>query len=370
MEEIEIKKLWQNFEREYNFDEKKEIWHKKSNEFRSFWKEKIFNDDVKQIPEIEIDKIIQILDRNAKGNTKENEAVAKAMIAQGAWRRMFNEIKEKKELKNILTSIFEEKEEKKQISNINKLYEFNRGRKNFLTGENSNAINAMSFAYNPSNHISVVSLNHRMRIIKFFGFKEAPDFEKDSQGDKIIKSNNAIINGFKAIGIITFPRAISDFLYLEIKNSWNKNPDIEEGLEEIPEDKIEQLEEKYYQKLIHRNFKKIFPEFKYYDEEYQNTHEGHYSCEVGEMDFLGLDQKGNFVVIELKVGTSDKNLGQICRYMGWVKENLCEGSQKVRGIIIGENDDFKLDYAIKIVPNVSFKRMWLELKIVNWKKDK
>jgi len=41
--------------------------------------------------------IIRILDRNGKGNTKNSEAVAKAMIPQGAWRRMFNEFHSNRE---------------------------------------------------------------------------------------------------------------------------------------------------------------------------------------------------------------------------------------------------------------------------------
>ena len=47
--------------------------------------------------------IIRILDRNGKGNTKNSEAVAKAMIPQGAWRRMFNEFHSNRELASRLT---------------------------------------------------------------------------------------------------------------------------------------------------------------------------------------------------------------------------------------------------------------------------
>jgi hypothetical protein len=37
------------------------------------------------------DRVIRILDRNGKGNTKDSHAVAKVMIPQGAWRRMLNQ---------------------------------------------------------------------------------------------------------------------------------------------------------------------------------------------------------------------------------------------------------------------------------------
>jgi len=367
MEADQIIKSWEEFKRDYPYDKKSKIWEEKSVIFKTFWEERLLNENIKKLEEEEIDEIIMILDRNAKGNTRENEAVARAMIAQGAWRRMFQEIKENKELRETLYSILKEEEDEKLIGQINKFYKLNEGKKNFLTGKSGNAINIMLFAYNPKKYVSVISLNHRQKIIDYFGFK-GPDFEKDSQGLKMIKSNKAIIEGFKIFGIDVMPRAISDFLYLKIKTFWDKGAELEseeDTIDELPEEKIEYLEEKYYQKLIHRNFKKIFPNFEYFDPEYQNIHEGHYDSEAGTMDFLCKDKKGDFVVIELKIVSSDKALGQICRYMGYVKENLCDDNQKVKGIIISENNDLQLDYAIKVVPNITFKKMRLDVKIVD-----
>lgn len=63
------------------------------------------------------------------------------------------------------------------------------------------------------------------------------------------------------------------------------------------------------------------------------------------IDILAVDGQGNYVIIELKVSKGyDRVLGQILRYMAWVKENLAEGSQQVRGIIIARNisDDLRL----------------------------
>ena len=49
-----------------------------------------------------------------------------------------------------------------------------------------------------------------------------------------------------------------------------------------------------------------------------------------------------------------------------VKENLSDSGQKIKGIIISESSDAQLEYAIQVVPNVTFKKMWLEVKIVEW----
>lgn len=63
------------------------------------------------------------------------------------------------------------------------------------------------------------------------------------------------------------------------------------------------------------------------------------------IDILAVDGEGDYVVIELKVSKGyDRVVGQLLRYMAWVKENLAEGGQRVRGIIIARNisDDLRL----------------------------
>jgi Endonuclease NucS/MrcB-like, N-terminal domain len=73
---------------------------------------------------------------------------------------------------------------------------------------------------------------------------------------------------------------------------------------------------------------------------------------IGPIDILAKDKKtGAHVVIELKKNqTSDDTVGQIARYMGWIKEKL--GDPNVRGIIVAGKYDEKLDYARKMVIGV------------------
>jgi hypothetical protein len=77
-----------------------------------------------------------------------------------------------------------------------------------------------------------------------------------------------------------------------------------------------------------------------------------YRTDIGPIDILARDKKtGAHVVIELKKNqTSDDTVGQISRYMGWVKEKL--GDEKVQGIIVAGKYDEKLDYARKIIPGL------------------
>lgn len=124
---------------------------------------------------------------------------------------------------------------------------------------------------------------------------------------------------------------------------------------QIPRE-VESMEfamEKYLEEFIEANFNKIKFEAKlelYQDEE--NTGR-QYLTPIGNIDLLALDkEKKEFVVIELKKGrSSDVVVGQILRYMGWVKENLAK-DYNVRGIIIVKEKDERLEYALKLMPNV------------------
>jgi len=76
-----------------------------------------------------------------------------------------------------------------------------------------------------------------------------------------------------------------------------------------------------------------------------------YQTGVGTIDILAKDKvNNNHVVIELKKGqTSDKTVGQLTKYMGWIKKH--KNDDKVKGIIIAGKYDEKLFYAAKMVPN-------------------
>jgi hypothetical protein len=53
------------------------------------------------------------------------------------------------------------------------------------------------------------------------------------------------------------------------------------------------------------------------------------------IDVLAKDKHNNYVVIELKVSRGyDRVVGQILRYMAWIRKNHAEKNQKVRGVII------------------------------------
>ena len=79
-----------------------------------------------------------------------------------------------------------------------------------------------------------------------------------------------------------------------------------------------------------------------------------FPTDVGPIDILAVDDEtGDFVVFELKRASSpDRAIGQLSRYMGWVKQTVGKG-QKVRGVIVAKTISQNLRYAVLVVPNVS-----------------
>jgi endonuclease len=76
------------------------------------------------------------------------------------------------------------------------------------------------------------------------------------------------------------------------------------------------------------------------------------STEAGKIDILAVDTKNTLVVIELKANKASPNaLGQILGYMASIKKEL--EADTVRGIIVAEDFDKKLQLAVTQVSNIS-----------------
>jgi endonuclease len=78
-----------------------------------------------------------------------------------------------------------------------------------------------------------------------------------------------------------------------------------------------------------------------------------FQTDVGRIDILAVDDTGAFIVFELKRARSpDRAIGQLSRYMGWVKHTIGR-DQKVRGVIVAKTISESLRYAISVIPDVS-----------------
>src|SRR5258707_13432390 len=132
MSNTSLPPLIAEFRRTYDSEAMDRFWQEQSQQFQQFWTDRVLSSKADVIPDAECDKIIRILDRNGKGNSKDSEAVAKAMVAQGAWRRMLNEFHNNKELGSLITDIFKETDPEKKARLIDRLYKINERQKNNL----------------------------------------------------------------------------------------------------------------------------------------------------------------------------------------------------------------------------------------------
>jgi hypothetical protein len=87
-----------------------------------------------------------------------------------------------------------------------------------------------------------------------------------------------------------------------------------------------------------------------------------YANEAGEIDLLAKHRKDDrWLVIELKKDkSSDQTVGQILRYMGWVKKNCAGQKGKVEGIIISSSADEHIRYALECVPDLKLRLYKIE----------
>ena len=90
-----------------------------------------------------------------------------------------------------------------------------------------------------------------------------------------------------------------------------------------------------------------------------------YQSDTGPIDILAISKdKKTLLVVELKKGrVSDNVVGQIQRYMGFVKSDLAEKDQNVKGVIIGLEDDIKLTRALSVTSNIEFYKYKVNFKL-------
>lgn len=227
---MSIGNLFNEFIQSYNSKAMDAIWLKQSKKFQSFWLDKIIAKTASKLTDDQIDEIVMILDRSGKGNTKNTEALARVMVPQGAWRKLFYEFRSNKELSQIVLNIFTKKSDTEKAKAIDKLYKINEGKSNYLSGKSGNTVNALIAGWAPLKNLTIVSLNDRYMIIGYFKIKIPANLKTDTPGNQIIETNKAILDYFRKLGIKHSSRTISCFLYSPaVVKLWKKEYEIAWG---------------------------------------------------------------------------------------------------------------------------------------------
>lgn len=133
------------------------------------------------------------------------------------------------------------------------------------------------------------------------------------------------------------------------------------------EDPVAFAMEKHLEAFLVANWNQtiLSGEFSIYEEDGEPVGQ-QYATDAGPIDMLALSKdKKRLLVVELKRGrASDVVVGQVLRYMGFVKEQLAENDQTVEGAIIALDDDQKMRWALVSVPSISFYRYQVSFKLL------
>ena len=206
-------------------------------------------------------------------------------------------------------------------------------------------------------------------IIKPFNKKSSKRKEEREESKKPNKQKKKIKRGLSSKDTQFFPKGTpsggsfalpEDFWKTKEKKKTHRSKAYEK-------DKALKLKKKLYREGKGFDSEKQLEKFLIYNwnhikelKEYQFKDKQVGADDAGILDLLAWNEGTNsHVVIELKVGqTNDETVGQLLRYMGWMKKHQCPNTfgEKVKGIIIAQDRDEKLIYAMKIIEhlNISF----------------
>lgn len=124
--------------------------------------------------------------------------------------------------------------------------------------------------------------------------------------------------------------------------------------------------EKHLEDFLVENWKQT-PLSKKYDivEEEGQLVGQQYPSDTGPIDILAISKdRRELLVVELKKGRiGDVVVGQIQRYMGYVKEEIAEKNQTVKGVIIALEDDIRLTRALAVTQNIEFYKYKVSFKL-------
>ena len=168
-----------------------------------------------------------------------------------------------------------------------------------------------------------------------------PKFEKgESLGERYKKVNEILLSLSHELQIDLW----------ELDTLWWFVSFDDEPVEEIDESTKRFGLERHLQEFIRDNWEhlSLSKDWKIFSENGEEVGYEYPCGPIGRIDILAKHRtKPEWLVIELKKGqSSDKVVGQILRYIGWVKKEVADSGDKIRGLIIIHSIDEQLQYAV------------------------
>lgn len=145
--------------------------------------------------------------------------------------------------------------------------------------------------------------------------------------------------------------------------SATNNEDLEIGVEQESQLlKNEFAYEKDLQNFLSKNLNLIEPDLQLFNDDGVTGIE--YPAGGRFIDILAVDKDDNLMVIELKVSKGyDRVVGQLLRYVSWIKKHQAEPNQIVRGVIVARTISDDLRLACSDLENVTLFEYQLSVKL-------
>jgi hypothetical protein len=125
--------------------------------------------------------------------------------------------------------------------------------------------------------------------------------------------------------------------------------------------------EKYLQEFLRDNWDhtELGREWEIYSEDNEEVGIEYDTSTVGRIDVLARHKREpRWLVMELKRNqTSDATVGQVLRYMGWVKQNLAKLDEQIEGLVVAHEVDENIKYAISASPHVRLMLYEVEFRL-------
>jgi hypothetical protein len=198
-----------------------------------------------------------------------------------------------------------------------------------------------------------------------------PEFERGVSSGKRYQAINDVLHHLKdSLGVDLW--VLDSLLWAATQNSGVVEPPVDETdpvrVAEVEEGELQKFGlEKYLHEFLRDNWDatELGKSWEIYGEAGEDA--GYkYSCGlVGQIDILARHKNGrDWLVVELKRDQSgDSTVGQLLRYMGFVRHSLAKADEYVFGLIIARSLDEKLHYAVSNLPNVAVHAYSVEFKL-------
>jgi len=192
-----------------------------------------------------------------------------------------------------------------------------------------------------------------------------PGFDRgESFGSRYLKVNEVLKSLSNSLNVDLWTL---DALWWQIPSEEDSDDSYETPLDTITGEHKFGLERHLHDFLRDNwNHTELSREWKIYSEPGDDEAGYEYPCDVGKIDLLVKGRNENkWMVIELKRDqSSDQTIGQVLRYMGWVRKHLAQSNESVEGLIIALSCDEKLNYALSEVNNVNYMSYEVEFRLI------